>query len=198
MLLAFLLSFVTIGLADPALVQQPMSSGQANWTASFSIDERPQEIVVSISISLLVPGDVRRPLLDRKITDWKAAIDSTWNDRFYIHAGQSQVPIEFKVKFTHFQPHHRVVIHPGSWVVNQHNWYIDTPASVIAHEVGHMLGAYDEYHGGSLSPGNPLVDSSSIMGGNPSFGVAYPRHLSLLKQKLVEHFDSDQIEISVY
>lgn len=34
---------------------------------------------------------------------------------------------------------------------------------VHAHEVGHMLGAYDEYTGGAVAP-SPLIDGNSIMG----------------------------------
>jgi len=184
--------------ADSILVEQPMSSGQIKWTSAFDIEVTTDEIIVGIGISLLVPKAVNRPLLDDKIVTWKAAIDSTWNKRFYTYAKQAWVPIKFDIKFTHFNPHHRVIIHPGSWIANQHNWYLDTPAPVVAHEIGHMLGAFDEYNGGALSPQNLIIDNSSIMGGEPATGVAYPRHLHLLTKMLAEHFDDKQIKIVAY
>jgi len=184
--------------ADSILVEQPMSSGQIKWTSAFDIEVTTDEIIVGIGISLLVPKAVNRPLLDDKIVTWKAAIDSTWNKRFYTYAKQAWVPIKFDIKFTHFNPHHRVIIHPGSWIANQHNWYLDTPAPVVAHEIGHMLGAFDEYNGGALSPQDLIIDNSSIMGGEPATGVAYPRHLHLLTKMLAEHFDNKQIKIVAY
>ena len=175
-----------------------MSSGPVKWTSAFDIVTTPDEITIAIGISLLVPTSVNRPLLDEKIATWKTAIDSSWNYRFYTYVEQVWVPIKFDIRFSHFKPHHRVIIRPGNWTPNQHNWYIDTPAAVVAHEIGHMLGAYDEYNGGALSPQEPIIDSSSIMGGKPAIGVAYPRHLDLLTKMLAEHFDDKQLKLIPY
>lgn len=175
-----------------------MASGHTKWTSAFDIDVTAENIVVAVRISLMVPKALNRTLLEANIAEWKTAIDATWNNRFYIKLDQAGLPIKFDIRFTHFRPHHRVVIHPGNWIANQHSWYIDTPAAVVAHEIGHMLGAYDEYKGGALAPQDPRIDSSSIMGGEPSRGVAYPRHLALLQQRLIERFDDSRIKIIAY
>lgn len=175
-----------------------MSSGRVRWTSAFDIDVATDAITIAINISLLLPKPVNRMLLEEKIKRWEAAIESTWNNRFYIVIDKVKLPLKFAVRFTHFKPHHRVIVHPGDWVPNQHNWYINTPASVVAHEIGHMLGAYDEYNGGALSPEKPVIDNASIMGGKPSQGLAYARHLDLLESKLIDRFGDSLIRIAEY
>jgi len=193
-----LLGSVSTVQAGTIRVEQPMSSGHTKWTSAFDIEVTDDEIVVAIGISLLVPRAVNRTILEDKITGWKAAIDATWNNRFYTLVHQAWVPIKFDIRFSHFKPHHRVIVHPGSWTPNQHNWYINTPAAVVAHEIGHMLGAYDEYNGGAFSAQEPIIDITSIMGGKPATGVAYPRHLKLLTKMLAEHFDDKQLKLIPY
>jgi hypothetical protein len=197
-LLAGTIANLAIGAEpDATRVQQSMSSGQISWMSAFDVEITRDEVVVSIGISLMVPGVVNRPLLENRMLDWKDAIDAIWNNRFLVLVEQARIPVRFDIRFTHFKPHHRVVIHPGDWVANQHNWYIDTPALIVAHEIGHMLGAYDEYNGGALSPRQPMIDESSIMGAVPASGIAYPRHLALLRRELVDEFDDSQIRLVV-
>ena len=195
LLTASIAATATVAQSDPTRVEKAMSSGQKSWTSAFDFEVTADDIVVNIRISLLVPGTVNRPLLEDRLITWKAAIDATWNNRFYARVEGERLPLRFDIRFTHFRPHHRVVIQPGNWVANQHKWYVDTPPAVVAHEVGHMLGAFDEYSGGTLSPRQPLIDDSSIMGPTPDSGLAYPRHLALLSEKLAEVFDADRVEI---
>ena len=85
------------------------------------------------------------------------------------------------------------IIHAGRWNPDQHNWYVNSPPTIIAHEIGHMIGAYDEYRGGALSPDQPLIDTNSIMGSRAEKGVAIPRHLDLVKKMLAEQLGDVEI-----
>jgi hypothetical protein len=184
--------------ADTIQVREDMSSGRTRWVSAFDVEVSADEIMIGIDISLLLPKAVNRALFKEKVSRWEAAIESVWNDRFYASVDQVELPVKFAIRFTHFKPQHRVIVHPGDWVPNQHNWYIDTPGFVVAHEIGHMLGAYDEYNGGALSPERPVIDSTSIMGGKPSQGRAYARHLALFESKLMGKFGDSRIRIVEY
>jgi hypothetical protein len=54
---------------------------------------------------------------------------------------------------------------------------------VVAHEVGHMLGAYDEYPGGSLDPERPVQSPGSLMSASPGPEVrCAARHLDAVRR----------------
>mgnify|MGYP001815839287 CR=1 FL=1 len=187
------LMFSSVGHAQTTDIRQEMLTGNTRWVSAFALTASADKVVIRINISLLPAGEVNRVALKEKTALWKAAIDDTWNDRFYVESDDGESPIHFDVRFTHRDPHHRVVIHPGRWNPDQHNWYINTPPSIVAHEIGHMIGAYDEYRGGALSSDHPLIDTKSIMGSRAERGTALPRHLQLVKRALVEQFGDIEI-----
>lgn len=184
--------------ADSVSVRQAMQTGNIAWTSAFDLNAKNHQVGVDIRISLLTPGEINRGEFESRMKKWKQAIDSKWNRRFYAIVDGKKWPLIFNIRMTHHRPHHRVVVHSGQWVPNQHNWYLDTPPAVIAHEIGHMLGAYDEYRPGALAPTRPLIDSDSIMGANPDQGLALPRHLWLLRDKLRGLLGNENIEIVAY
>lgn len=176
-------------------IEQAMATETRAWNAEFDVAEDADTIVVAINVSLAPSSEVRRVALDGKIPTWEAVIEDTWGDRFTAHIDDREIPIEIRVRFTHHQPHHRVIIRPGSWNPNQHNWYVDTPPHVVAHEIGHMLGAYDEYRGGALDPETDLVDIHSVMGSRSAGGEAWPRHLRVLEESLASRYGGAEIVV---
>ena len=174
-------------------IRREMLTGNTRWQSAFQLNTSADKVVIRINISLLPAGEVNRVALKQRTELWKAAIDETWNDRFYVETDTGKLPVYFDIRFTHRDPHHRVVIHAGRWNPDQHNWYVNSPPTIIAHEIGHMIGAYDEYRGGALSPDQPLIDTNSIMGSRAEKGVAIPRHLDLVKQMLAEQLGDVEI-----
>ncbi len=198
----YLLSYITFMsgtcLANSSTIENQMKSDKTRWTSAFNVESSPAEINIHISVSLLIPNNVTRPRLDKQKILWQQSIDNIWNNRFYIQNKNITLPIKINVKFTHFKPHHKVIIHTGNWIPNQHNWYMNIPPNLVAHEVGHMLGAFDEYRGGTLAPSNPIIDTTSIMGSKAQQGVAYPRHLKLLETYLSKQLNIKQLTIKSY
>ncbi|WP_130301105.1 MULTISPECIES: PEP-CTERM sorting domain-containing protein [unclassified Duganella] len=56
-------------------------------------------------------------------------------------------------------------MHEGTGRADMTNWYTGDSASVKAHEVGHMMGLFDEYIGGAVDkyPG-PTLSDDGLMG----------------------------------
>jgi hypothetical protein len=65
---------------------------------------------------------------------------------------------------------------------NAQDFYLtENRPGVGAHEVGHLLGAYDEYATGALDPVTPKIEDDSIMGNDLTKGI--PRHLDGLRDQ---------------
>ena len=82
--------------------------------------------------------------------------------------------------------HHEVIVKPGGGRSDELNWNIMDSEQIVAHEFGHMLGAFDEYKGGATDPKRQSVDASSIMTSNPETGKVYPRHFEVVREWFTE------------
>ncbi len=147
------------------------------WLSRFSYQLEGNILIISLRIATLAVEQVRSVRMESAKKKWLTSIDEKWNDRFELVLSNGlMLPIKFKVKFSPINPDHQVVVREGK-SADQHNWTIDMPVAAAAHELGHMLGAFDEYKFGALSLQKPLVDQGSIMGSRVQDGYPYPRHL---------------------
>ncbi len=136
---------------------------------------------------MIPQAGIRAPALDRRKQIWLQGIDDVWNSQFYLQLPDRRlIPVVLAVNFKSVNAHHEVVVRKGSSNANQHNWYTNTTADVVAHEIGHMLGAYDEYRNGATSLLPVTFEGVSLMGERAGDGVPRIRHLHLLRNKLVE------------
>ncbi|MCF6205065.1 MAG: hypothetical protein L3J59_15585, partial [Methylococcaceae bacterium] len=69
----------------------------------------------------------------------------------------------------------------GKGYSDELNWNLRDTGQIVAHEFGHMLGAFDEYKRGANDPDNPINDKSSIMASNPKIGESYGRHFNKIQ-----------------
>ncbi|MGW2892547.1 EndoU domain-containing protein [Streptomyces griseoruber] len=60
--------------------------------------------------------------------------------------------------------HHTVAVHAELPRANHRNWGLDTPSSVLAHEVGHLLGLEDEYRENSDNRRRAVYEDEGLMG----------------------------------
>jgi hypothetical protein len=65
-----------------------------------------------------------------------------------------KLEVVVKVRFVEDHAHHTVNLWPGSARADCENWHVveSRPGLSWAHEVGHLLGWYDEYPGGAHAP----------------------------------------------
>lgn len=131
---------------------------------------------------------------EQKKTDWLNSIHKVWNNKFVLehkscpsgaNKDYCKWDINLETKWVNEKSDHVVytIWEQGSTGrSNSSNWYLsDTRATTAAHEVGHLLGAYDDYPpDGALDPAY-TIDDDSIMGVWHTNG--HPRHLDIvLKQ----------------
>ena len=133
-------------------------------------------IQVLVKLTGVDPGQALRD-------EWEAGVESIWSNQYQIQDGTNVYDIVLDLVFTSFGNTNVVEVVAGDGEVNLNTWYTGTPSGwtipdaqgrVAAHEVGHMLGLYDEYDGGTLDPITMLVDEMTIMGGQ--LGTPRARH----------------------
>jgi hypothetical protein len=181
--------------SKPYVFDKEMQSGNTLWKAAFDLLNEPEQVVLVVRVSLLSSQNVKKIKVKEAASNWEREIEKRWNGLFKAQIDGLTKNLVFDVKFTHHQPHHKVLLRSGNWRPNSHNWYLDMPSSVAAHEFGHLLGAYDEYSGGALDPNSMLIDGSSLMGANTSKGTLFIRHLSIVKEAIMEALDSNDVEL---
>jgi hypothetical protein len=161
------------------------------WVSKFSYQLGVDALTISLRVATSTIEQVRPLRIKEAKKRWLHKIDEKWNNRFgLVLSNETIYPIRFEVKFSPIKSDHHVVIHQGK-SANQHNWSIDMPSEAAAHEIGHMLGAFDEYKKGALSLQKPLVDGNSIMGRHIDSGYPYPRHLALVLQNIRNELNDD-------
>lgn len=163
-------------------------AGGARWRSAFDVRLDSQALMVEVRIQAVAGPGLSTVHLGEAIARWRREVQGFWNDRFHWQTGATSVPICLRVVFTPRRPHYRVVVHADAGrPVDQLNWTRWTPSAVVAHEVGHMLGAWDEYSGPGQDPRTPRVDPGGLMGADADAATPpRPRHLSFLRRSLLE------------
>jgi hypothetical protein len=184
---------------DAVRISQHMQAGNdKSWNAGFTLQADRDGVLISIDIRLITePGVSRQALEERKVA-WKSAIEQAWNNRFAIALPNgSRVPVSLNVNFRSVNAHHYVVVKKWRSQPDQHNWYLNMPTSVAAHEVGHMLGAYDEYRTGAIAPGLQALPAQHNLMSGATGGDGLPRlrHLHLVQQKLMELTGMESLKV---
>ncbi len=135
-------------------------------------------VVVKVAVTLIPADGVSRVRLNRAKTLWEDAIERVWSRKFGIKTPEGRVyPIVIDVSFKGGRFDYEVVVRPGTGKTDQLNWGLMDPPELIAHEFGHMIGEYDEYGSGGLSPDSPIIDGTSIMWRYPGEkSIAFKRH----------------------
>lgn len=163
-----------------------------SWRAAFDVELTPGALQLYLRIRLVPGPDLNRPQLDRLAADWEEAVENYWSECFEavrvtngIEGPYASRPVLLDIEFVPRDAHHTVVVkNDAASRIDQLYWSRWADARVVAHEVGHMLGAFDEYRDGGQDPENPLMNPESVMGGSPAGKACDAHQLTLLAEWL--------------
>jgi len=204
--LLFLFSLIFLSLMKPisasensiTIAKQSIREGIVglngfSWHYGFDIELKQQAIIVSVAINLIPSSGVSRVELSRIKPIWKKGIEEVWDNKYALKTKSGErYPIVVKVRFRGPKFHHSVIVRPGKGYSDELNWNLRDTGQVVAHEFGHMLGAFDEYKRGANDPNNPVIDKTSIMTSNPKTGKSYGRHLQKINSWFLNKFKRNE------
>lgn len=160
------------------------------WKTAYDIQFDGQNIDVKVFIKLVRGENVRPLQVENVIKSWSQQIKSVWSSQYAIQTNNGdQYPINVSAEFVRIKPHHEVIIRRASKKIDEYNWGITTRPNIIAHEFGHMIGAFDEYPGGAINPHTKLIDPTSIMGSAKHSSKTYPRHYQDVQEWFATHVE---------
>lgn len=138
---------------------------------------------IIIDINIKLNNETGGQISDSILQLWESGIEQIWSNRYNLSDGTYQYPIVFRVNWIPENMSINPYIYKtvsvksvtGLWSTGE--WYptvypLNIQDQIVAHEVGHYFGLYDEYTGGSLDPQNPIVDATALMAGHDSINPA--------------------------
>jgi hypothetical protein len=117
-------------------------NGTYGWQARFHLRVEEPECRVIVTIRIRISGAIT----DAQRNAWESPIEAAWNNKFKLCCGGccciDGFPTTINIEFVDNNEHQ--VVNVGANTTSMTNWSA-TDAVDISHEVGHMLGALDEY-----------------------------------------------------
>ncbi len=162
------------------------------WTTGYEIGFSDSTFNVDLRILLVDPGGAQVP--HSPMTDmWETAIEMIWSGRFEILKDDIfKYDVSVTASFTDADPTDFVTLYPGvpsgnagDPVFDMTHWFTGGRVAgdpqipeAVTHEVGHMLGNFDEYPTGATN-GVIFDVPDSIMGSGLTRTV-YPRYYNFI------------------
>ena len=150
--------------------------GPFSWFYRYAVGFDGTTVAAEVQIELAFDSSVQKS--DQEKADWKAdmesAIEGKWNNQYTFE--YDGVTIDSAVDVAYDGPFNQTVyVMPGTGPTKMTTWYWGQSGMASAHEFGHMIGLYDEYWGGALSPDH-FLDTTALMGtisGTPAMPDRY-------------------------
>jgi hypothetical protein len=139
------------------------------WNFSYGAIKTPDkcELILRIKLKGIEVGPLFRALVCMNI-------DQVWNNKAVIKNAKTgeSLPLVLTIRFDGPHDQEVTVFPKGSTRTRMDTWTVDDIATVQGHEVGHMLGLFDEYSGGVTYKG--FVSPDGLMA--DALGKMYPRY----------------------
>ncbi|MGB5326102.1 MAG: hypothetical protein WBN40_11855 [Pseudomonadales bacterium] len=184
--------------ADPNRVKYMVSAGptgtEFGWFADYYVypdNAAPTPTIeLFLWIELFSTGTIPASLKQ----EWEEGIEQTWSNRHGLMAPDGTVyGVNVDVEFINpggllalLCGNLRVTVQQGPGAFDLDRWYINPTSplpqsSLAAHEIGHLLGNFDEYSGGAVNPDDTTYwsETNSIMGIDAA-DVVWERHYQFL------------------
>ena len=159
-----------------------------SWQWGFDVRVDPDAVRLRVRMHPVAAAGLTRAELERALARWKPSIEAAWSGRWAVLADDGRtLPIALELDFGGQDPLHEVLVIRGRAGVDKVHWRLGDDPRVLAHEVGHMLGLYDEYPAGAVAPGGPRSDPASIMGQGGGQGQVRARHFARVLAWFQEH-----------
>ena len=149
------------------MTEQLPNAAFANRTITYHEDRADHGFAWDVAYDLRFDGNAVYVNLDVDLVGdfptyqsvWYRGVNNYWNDNVVFGDGTRLYEVKFQMDFVNSNAHQTVTVVNGFGRTNMTTWYSQTswPSSfqdeIAAHEVGHMLGNYDEYSGGATRNG---------------------------------------------
>lgn len=124
------------------------ADGGFAWTVGYDLGLKGQTVEVDLRVALT--GD--DPGIHKKL--WQDGVNAIWNTQVFFASADKLLEVKLDFSFVARNAHQTVAVHAGEGRTDMTNFYlrdswgIDFADEVASHEIGHMLGNFDEYQGG--------------------------------------------------
>ena len=141
--------------------------GDFSWSYVYGLSFAGDTLTAQVNVELI--GDDPGTALRNR---WETGVESAWSRHFDIVDGPYLYPILLNLTWVDTSIQAEVVtVHQGTGNMDMLNWYTDHPSGwpnsyegvLAAHEIGHMLGLYDEYYGGAVDPTTLFYTTNTLM-----------------------------------
>lgn len=146
------------------------TDGNYAWNVRYDLSFQNGKVQTTLDVKLVGanPGATKDV--------WEKGTEAIWNNRAFFSDGTRLYEVKLDLRFVTSGEDQVVNVVAGSGRTNMSTWYLNDPwgpsmyDEVAAHEVGHMLGNYDEYSGGATH--NGYVTSGTLMSDLTQAGFA--------------------------
>lgn len=164
-----------------SVVQQINAIAPFSWNVSYDQAFDGISVVARIEVAFVFPPVTG--YTEEQQAQWIAAteteVEYLWNDNFRIRDVANNRSYDLAVDLVPVGvfsgPDQAVDVtkrpancaaNPGDLACrdNMVHWFDDAHPSTKAHEIGHMLGLFDEYAGGAVAPSSPVFTNDGLMG----------------------------------
>ena len=171
---------MTISFATQAVnYLEDRADGGFAWNVAYDLSANRSAVNVELRVDLVGanPGATAEV--------WEKGAEAIWNEKVFFSDGKQLYQFTFDVDFVNSNAHHTVEVHAGAGRDDMANWYLQQPDwgqdfldEIGAHEMGHMIGNFDEYAGGATIGGftttGTLMSDLSMAGfAEHVFGVEF-------------------------